>query len=481
MSDPFPPQEDALRPAPPSRPLRVKVPKALQKALPIALPTTLPFRKDILLDLLRLAWPAILEQILVMMGGIVVTIFLGRYGTDELAAAGLVNMIFAVLQTAFAGLATGATVVIARIRGEGDDRRARSALFQALLMALGLSVIVTAASLASATPLVNLFFGRENAAAAALADTYFRIMLASLPFFVVDLTISASMRGAGDTFTPMAVTGFGNVLNIVLCALLIGPLGITGAGIALASTRVATALVRIVLMFRFRRVLFLIRSERYRYEPALMGRILRQGLPAFIEQAVMQSGFLMMSAILATLGTAALASWQVGVNMNSLAFMPIFGLAVATTTYVGQALGAGRIDDAAAGVRGSLWMGIPIMTLLGGLAALFAEPLARLYSSDPTVIAAGIGLIRIFALLEPLLGVINLCSGTLRAAGDIKYVTATSFIGLWLFRVGISTVLVRLLGFGIYGVMVGTGIDFFVRATLYALRVRRGRWKHMKV
>lgn len=444
-------------------------------------PARRPFlRTDVLRDLLRLSWPAVLEQVLLMFGGLFVTAFLGNYGTAELAAAGLVNMVVAVLQTAFAGLATGSTVVIARLVGGGEDRKARSALFQSLLMALALSAVVSALSFAFSGPIVSAFFGPASADAAALAPGYFRIVLLSLPFLVLDMTIAASMRGAGDTFTPMAVTGVGSALNVVLCFLLIPAHGIVGAGIALSASRAATALLRVALMLAYRRNFYL-GGESYRIDFPLMGRIFRQGLPAFIEQAVMQGGFLMMSGLLTGLGTAEYASWQVGVNMNSMAFMPIFGLAVATTTYVGQALGDGRLDDAGDGVRESTRLAVVVITAIGILAAVFAEPIARLFTQDPEVIRSGVMLIRFFAVLEPLLAIMNVSAGTLRAGGDIWYVTLTAVVGLWMFRVGLSAILIFGFRLGLYGVMVGTACDFVARASLYGLRVRRGRWKHRKV
>jgi putative MATE family efflux protein len=439
------------------------------------------FRRDVISAILRLSWPAILEQVLLMMGGMVVAAFLGKYSTAVLSAVGLVNMVMVVLQTAFAGLATGATVVVARIVGEGDRDGARNALFQSLIMALGLSILVTGATIAFAEPLLALFSSPNSADALALAPGYFRILMYSMPFLVVDMTIAAAMRGAGDTLTPMLVTAVGSIVNIVLCILLIGPMGIVGAGIALSSSRVVSAVLRVVLMFLYRKKLYLALSERYRLDWVLMARVFRQGLPAFLEQAVMQGGFLMTSGVLFGLGTATYASWTVGVNMNSLAFMPIFGLAVATTTYVGQALGAGRLDDATDGVRESVRLAVVSISLIGLLAAIFADPLARLFSNDEEVVRTGIELIRFFAVLEPLLAIMNVCAGTLRAGGDIAYVTVTAFVGLWVFRVGLSFVLIRFAGLGLEGVMAGTACDFIARAALYGIRVKRGRWKYRTV
>jgi Na+-driven multidrug efflux pump len=121
------------------------------------------------------------------------------------------------------------------------------------------------------------------------------------------------------------------------------------------------------------------------------------------------------------------------------------------------------------------------ITLLGVLAAIFANPIARMFSDDPEVIRRGVELIRFFAVVEPLLAIMNVSAGVLRAGGDILYVTWTAFVGLWTCRVFISFVLIRFAGLGLEGVMVGTAIDFIARASLYGFRVRRGKWKHKRV
>jgi len=439
------------------------------------------FRKDVLARILKLAWPAILEQILVMMGGIVVTIFLGRYGTNELAAAGLVNMIMVVLQTAFSGLATGSTVVIARMIGEGDRRGSRDALFQSMFLAISLSLVITSLAWLGMDSILAFFFRDVGMAVQNLAAVYFRYMLISMPFLTLDLTVAASMRGAGDTLTPMAATGVGSIINITLCSVLIGRMGMTGAGIALCSSRIAACLFRLAMVFLRRQRIYLSFKEKYHLNPELIRRIYRQGMPAFIEQVIMQSGFLMMNTILASLGATVLASWQVGVNMNSLASMPIFGLGVATTTCVGQALGSNRLEDADDYARESLRLAIVVISALGILAAALASPLAQLYSSDPAVIANAIVLIRFFLLTEPLIAIITINASALRAGGDIAYVTATALIGLWLFRILIAMLLVRQAHFGLYGIMIGLLMDYIVRAALYWRRVRRGRWKYRQV
>ncbi len=268
---------------------------------------------------------------------------------------------------------------------------------------------------------------------------------------------------------------------MLLCLLLVRRSGIAGAGVAILASRILTLGLRLAILFFRRRRLYLSPRESYHLEWALVSRIVRQGLPAFLEQLIMQGGFLMNNAILASLGTVILATWHVGVNINALAYMPIFGLSVATITGIGQALGAGKISEAEDYSRESLRLGIAIITLFGVLTAIFAAPLARLFTNDPEVISRSIILIRFFSIVEPLIAIVSICASILRGGGDILFVTLSSFVGLWVFRVGLAFMLVKLTDIGLYGVMVGTGCDFAVRAALYGLRVRGGRWKNKRV
>jgi Na+-driven multidrug efflux pump len=119
--------------------------------------------------------------------------------------------------------------------------------------------------------------------------------------------------------------------------------------------------------------------------------------------------------------------------------------------------------------------------IIGILMVIFAHPLASLYSDDPLVIENSIGLIRTFGILEPLLAILNLCSATLKASGDINYVMVTSFIGLWSCRVFVSFALSRWLDLGMLAIMLGIFFDFSSRSFMYLRRMNKGAWKYLRV
>jgi putative MATE family efflux protein len=426
------------------------------------------------------------------MVGMVSTIFVGRIGKESIAAVGMVNMLMFFFQTVFSGLATGSTVVIARIIGEGKREQAKIALVQSLFMSIIAGVGITAFGYAVASPMIKLFFYAAEPEVFDIALKFYRLVLVGLPFMVLDMVIAGSLRGAGDTKTPMYVTVIVNIINLILSSILIFGVqangsyiipayGVAGTAIAVNVARISGGLIRVFVLFWKKGKINLSRKDKYTLDKAMMKRIINVGLPAFFEQVIMQGGFLIMQVIVVAMGTVAAAVYQVGVNVNSLAFMPIFGFAIAATTMVGQNLGRKDYERAEIYAYETNKISVIIITAIGVLMFIFAKPLAMLYSNDAEVIKESIYVIRIFAVLEPFLGVMNVCAAVLRGAGDIKYIMVTAIVGLWLFRIAIAFTLEHFFKIGIYAVMIGVCFDFGVRSIMYGFRTRAGKWKYLKV
>jgi putative MATE family efflux protein len=450
------------------------------------------FDRGICRDILNLAWPSITEQMLVMMVGMMSTIFVGRIGTQSMAAVGMVNMLVAFLQTAFAGLATGTTVIVARVIGEGNRNKAKSTLIQSMFMGIICGLTISAFGYIFAQQILRLFFGAAEVQVLSIAIQYYRIILIGLPFLVLDLIIAGSVRGAGDTKTPMIITGIVNIVNIVLSILLIWgfsfgnieiqALGVTGAAMAVTSARISGVFMRIIALYFLKNPkLGLSLKDCYAFDVKLIKRIIKVGFPAFIEQMVTHGGFLILQVIIVSMGTAAVATYQVGVNVNSLAFMPIFGFSIAVTTLVGKTLGEKEYKKAEKYNYETIKIGMFAITLVGALMFIFARPLAGLYTKDAEVIKKSIGLIRVFAVVEPMMAITFICSATLKAAGDMTYVMSTSIVGLWSCRIGIVFVVNYIFNIGIYAVMIGICFDYGIRAVMYILRINKGNWKYLRV
>lgn len=450
------------------------------------------FKASVYKNIIKLSWPTITEQLLIMMVGVVSTIFVGRLGTAELAAVGLINMIIQFFQSVFAGLATGSTVIIARITGEGDKEKARNALMQSLLIGVLSGLAITIPGYIFASHILKVFFIGADVKVYEIGLQYYKIALIGLPFLVVDLVVAGAVRGSGDTKTPMYITFIVNIINTLLSALLIFGLsinghslipayGITGAAVAVMVARMSGGVLRVLAVYALEGRINLSLKDPLTLDFEMVKRIINVGLPAFLEQFIMQGGFLVMQVMMVSMGTAQLAAYQIGVNVNSFAFMPSFGIAVAATTLVGQSLGKRNYEEAVLYASETNKFAISVISSIGFLTFILAKPLTYLYSTDAAVLGISMHIIWIFSALDPFLGSLQVNASVLRAAGDIKYVMVTAIVGLWLSRVLTAYLLNLWFGWGVYGVMIGVAVDFCARSFMYGFRVKKGNWKNLKV
>jgi len=438
-------------------------------------------------EIYRLAWPSIVEQLLVMAVGMVSTMFVGQLRAEALVAVGLVNMIFMFVQSVFAALSTGTTVVVARLTGEQDPDGVNTTVSQSLTLSIIVSLSVTLLCYIFSDQILALFLGNAEEAVFNDARLYFLKTLISLPFMMVSIIMGGALRGAGDTRTPMYSAGIANIVNIILSYVLIfGFAGIQGRGIngaaeAVVVSRAVSLIVILASLFLGKCVLKPAWKRMINPDMVIIRRILFVGLPASLEQIIMQGGFMTMQLIVIWMGTVEAAVYQIGMSVNSLAFMPVFGLALSATTLVGQNLGAKDPEKAEKSGRQTMYIAVILISIIAVLMFVFSRELASLYSSDPRVIELGSRVIRIFAIAEPSLAVMNVMSAVLRGAGDIRYIMFTSLVSIWGIRVLLSFLLEHFFGLGVIGMWYAIFIDLSVRASFYWLRFKAGKWKHIRI
>ncbi|MEZ4638103.1 MAG: MATE family efflux transporter [Caldilineaceae bacterium] len=197
--------------------------------------------------------------------------------------------------------------------------------------------------------------------------------------------------------------------------------------------------------------------------------------------SVAQSGYLLFTRMVASLGTATLAAHQIALRVESLSYMPSFGLAVAATTLVGQSLGAQNPQLAEAAVKRTMIFSVVFNGLLGAVFVFFARPIVSIFGSTTEVLALSALAITIAAAELPGIGIEMILAGGLRGAGDTRTPMIVTLIGVLLFRLSVVYLLAIQLGWGLAGVWWGTAIDWSMRALLLWVFFVRGHWKTIKV
>lgn len=436
-------------------------------------------------QVLNLAWPSLVENLLQTMLGVVDLLMVGRLGADAIAGVGLANQIMNLLVVTFAGLAVGNTALVARSVGAGQKAEAERIAKQSLVMG---------AMLAAVVGIVGFFFNRQIIALLGGSPTvseqggrFLQIIATGSIVMMVMLIGGGTLRGSGDTRTPMLITGFINVINIGLAyTFIFGNFGFPALGVAgsaLATTIARTVGSGLILWVLFRRgsVLKLPWRGGWRPRGDVVRRLLNVGGPAAIEQVVFGLGFVTFSVIVISLGTADLAAQQIAFNAASISILPAFAFSVAATTLVGQSLGAQKPQRAEASARSALRSALIWMCVMGVGFLLFRRQLVGLYTSDPDVLRLGAMCMAFIGLGQPFQAISIVLGGALRGAGDTRSTMVITLVGLWGMRLGLGFLFGIVLGGGLFGVWLGWAADFICRATLVTLRYRSGRWKYLRV
>jgi putative MATE family efflux protein len=320
-----------------------------------------------------------------------------------------------------------------------------------------------------------------------IGGSFLRIVSTSSIVIGVMLIAGGTLRGSGDTRTPMLITAFINVVNVVLDYLLIfgnfgfPQLGPVGSAVATSVARGVGAVLMLYVLFKRGSILKLPLHGGWGFQKIPIGRILNIGGPAAAEQLVFNLGFLAFSAIAILLGTDDLAAQQVAFNISNFSILPAFAFGVAATTLVGQSLGAQNPDRAYASAWQALKSGMVWMCLMGVGFFSWRGWLVGLYTDDATVKQLGEMCMIFIAFGQPLLAIAVVLGSALRGAGDTRTVLVYTFVGIWIVRVGLAYLFGIVLGWGLFGVWLGWMADFITRATLVFLRFRAGQWKELRI
>jgi putative MATE family efflux protein len=422
---------------------------------------------------LHLALPIVGSDLLQRGVNVVDALLVGRLGAAELAAVGLSQLMIMFIMALVYGLGVGSTVMVAFHTGAVDERRRAWAARTSLWIGVVATVVLGGAGILLSRSAATFMGAKERLLDLTL--NYLHITWYLFGAYVFLHLASAIFQGVGDTRTPLRAMVGVNVLHIVLAVPLVfglvglPQLGVVGAALASAiSEGVGAAWL---LWQAKRRGLF--GEGRDEWNLKELPRILRVGMPAVGERLITHGMQLVFARIVIGFGVAAYAAHQVGLNIESLSFLPGLGFAKAATALVGQRLGARDPKGARLSARQTNLMAMGIMTAFGASFVLFPRPWVILFTSDPGVLGYSVPLLTVMGLLQPPLAVAMVTSGALRGAGETHVVLAAAIVGGWLVRLPLAYGFGVVANLGMTVVWTTMILDWAVRCAIVSWRFRR--------
>ena len=443
---------------------------------------------------IKLAWPSILEQLLISMATLADTAMVGSIGASATAAVA-VNISSVWLINGFiTALSVGCSYLAAHAVGSGSVHRTHSVTYQSITCSLILGLL--------------LFFGVElvcrplpiwlGAApdVVPMAQSYMRVIGFGLIPQSVAVVLSSLFRSAGDTRTPLAANLTSNMANIIGNFFLIYPardvvLGgrtifIWGAGLGVTGAAISTAASQYLLFFIL--LWFLSHKDtpvripllrpRYRIQRRVFRQLWHISFPVLLERLTLTSGQIALTAMISGLGTVPLAAHSLTNQTEGIMYLPAYGFSYTATALIGQSLGAGRKDLADRFALSICLIGSAVIVMVCIPVAIWSGPIIRLFTSDPDVAVLGAQTLFIAAATEIFFSFFVIACGICRGAGDVRFSLLVSVIGMWGLRIGLVYIATRPLQMGVVGVWIAIAVDCFIRSVLCIWRLRSGKWKN---
>jgi putative MATE family efflux protein len=430
---------------------------------------------------LTLALPMVGSDLLQRGVNVVDALLVGRLGAAELAAVGLSQLLLMFVMALVYGLGVGATVMVAFHTGATDARRRAWAARTVLLVGGTATLVLGGAGILFSDAVVR-FMGGEGRLLD-LTHAYLQVTWYLFGSYVFLHLLSAVFQGVGDTRTPLKAMVWVNILHILVAVPLIYGLwgfpqwGVAGAALGSGLSEGVGA----AWLFRqaARRGLF--GTWKIGWSPHELWRILRVGLPAMGERLITHGMQVVFARIVISFGVAAYAAHQVGLNIESLSFLPGLGFAKAATTLVGQRLGAQDAEGARRSARQANLLGLVIMSAWGASFVLFPRAWVNLFTPDPEVLAFSVSLMTVLGLMQPPLAVAMVISGALRGAGETPVVLAAAIVGGWCIRLPLAHFGGVVAKLGMTMIWATMALDWTVRGAIVVWRFRRLRLTNVRL
>ena len=426
--------------------------------------------------IVSLSIPSILAQISATVMFFIDASMVGHLGAKASAAIGLVETTGWLLGGLAHAANLGFSVQVAHFIGANDFEGARRVLRQSLvccfLWALTLSII----SVAIHQQLPLWLGGSEEIAHD--ASLYFVIIGVCGIFFQMEGLAGSMLKCSGNMKIPSA-------LNILMCCMDVAfnylfiyilDMGVMGAAMGTGLAELITA----VLMLYF----LLVRSDMLRLKGRpgclrptsdVVTTAVKIGAPMGLQHVVMGGAYIVSTTIVAPLGTVAIAANSLAIVVESLCYMPGYGIAEAATTLVGQGIGAGQKVLTRSFAYMSVGLGVAVMTLMGVLMWVFAPELMSIMSPVEEIIALGTDVLRIEAWAEPMFAAAIVANGVFIGAGDTLKPAIMSLSSMWLVRLTLAATLAS--RYGLRGVWTAMAIELTFRGTIFLTRLFRGNWQ----
>jgi putative MATE family efflux protein len=427
------------------------------------------------LQIFMFALPMLLGNVFQQLYYIVDTLIIGHYlGTEALAAAGASFPVIFVLISLMIGITTGINVVISQYFGNKNFRMVTRAIDTAFIFVFLASIGLT---------LIGLVFSRDIFLLIGLpqelipdATLYFNVYVAGLIFMAGYNTTSAILRGMGDSKTPLYFLIISTILNIGfdLLFVIVFKWGIAGVSFATVLAQAIAFGLSVIYLNRYH-PLIRFSFKGLSFDRKVFRHSLRIGIPTGLQHTFVSLGMMALMAIVNMFGTLTIAAYTIAWRIDSFAMLPAMNFGMALSTFVGQNIGANKLERVKKGLLATFWMTALISIFVSAVAWIYGKTLMGFFTDDKEVIEIGYDYLVIVSSFYIVFAGMFATHGALRGAGDTIVPMFITLFSLWVLRVPASYFLS--LNMGPQGIWWGIPIAWIFGLLASYIYYKSGRWK----
>lgn len=389
--------------------------------------------------------PVMLENMFQMSAGLISSAMIGRLTPMHISAQGICSRITGILWCLYKGIGIGATVVIAKNRGEDDMSKCKKTFEQTCVTGCLLTAILLIVILSNATNILSFF--TTNADTLHNATEYLKIVVLTAPFLMIMSAVTAAYQACGNTKTPMYIAIVVNIVNVALGYVLIygkfgfPSLSLVGAGVSLLIAQAFGAFLGLYLLYNRRNGLFctvLNKSNLFHIDKDLVKQVYSIAIPAAFENMFWQFSAVIMSKVILSYGEVTFAAYQLGLQAELASEMPAVGVGIAATSLTANAIGKKDGQLLKIYTKQLITTSTIISIFTSLLIIVFPGLFMDFFTDNPEIRAIGINYLIVMGFIQTPQNLSKVLNGTIRSAGYKNIPMVISFIGIWVVRVPLA-------------------------------------------
>jgi len=403
------------------------------------------------------------------------SIIVGRFiGKEAMAAVSGANPIMFLLVAALMGVSLGFSILVSQFYGSGDLKKVKATIDTTYILLFIGSILISILGIVFGGPMLKLMNTPESIFAQ--SKLYLTIIFSGILFSAGYNSVSAILRGLGDSVTPLYFLIIATILNIVLdlTFIVVLRMGVEGVALATIMAQAVSFIISIIYLNKRHEVLKF-KIKGIVYDNKIFKDGLRLGLPSGVQQMLFSIGNMALQFLVNSYGTSAMAAFGAGLRIENFISLPIMNLGSAVSTFVAQNIGAGENERVKKGIRESIKMTLVLAVTVIALILLFRENLIALFNTDKDVIKIGSSYLFIIGPFFLFIGTSFVLSSAMKGAGDSMFALISSIVSLWLGRLPASYMLSKF--FGTDGIWMGIPFGWTLGLIVTVIYYKKGHWK----